>query len=193
MDVLNTAAAMGHVEICKMLVEKGMTSLPATFDVAAENGQVFVLKWLHERPLHLGNAVVNAKSVAGAVRKGLIPAVQYIYDKLDILSVPQDLALVSHSSIGHNMPHVFPDDLVLTAMANGQDRMVDALVDLGLERQDPAKSRYAKEFAEGTYPLFKGPYECVKVIEDPVTRTNMQMWARRVPLNLEEKRRTRMR
>jgi hypothetical protein len=193
MDVLNTAAAMGHVEICKMLVEKGMTSLPATFDVAAENGQVFVLKWLHERPLHLGNAVVNAKSVAGAVRKGFIPAVRYIYDKLDILPVPQDLALASHSSIGHNMPQVFPDDLVLTAMANGQDRMVDALVDLGLERQDPAKCQYAKEFAEGTYPLLKGPYECVKVIEDPVTRTNMQMWARRLPLNLEEKRRTRMR
>jgi hypothetical protein len=63
-------------------------------------------------------------------------------------------------------------------MTFGQDHVVRTLLNLGFEEVDPAKSYYAAEFADGTYPYPPVPMELAHRVLNRKTGTTLQIWAR---------------
>jgi hypothetical protein len=183
---LDRAAGQGHLDICKLLIAHGAVPMVATLKAAAIRGQLSVLRWLHESKLVCSPSAAVRSIIAGkAIQAGFIPVAQYIFTELGVIPDPPephpgrfDSILLYDSSGAEYRPLIFTDIHILTAMANGQEHMVEELFGLGYVRPLPPY-RCAKRVAAGMNPLCRPRYTCVRVIEDPIEGTNMQMWAKK--------------
>jgi hypothetical protein len=174
-----TANVACEVEMVDLLLEYDIPIGPNFYSMATQSGQAETLRWIHESGVVSGEPEITALAFSRAVQNGYIEVVRFITTTLGMHVVKEDLSYHRPQDDVDGQRSIFRGDPILTAMVNGQDRLVKALLNLSFMK-NPLPDEAAAKFADGTYPLTKTPYECVTASVAMDHESNVQVWARNV-------------